>query len=288
MKRKNTGVIYEIRTSLSCFEKYLQRCGSLEIAVADKYGMPIGCASVSKLWQMIGICPYQNYYPIVNNFGNRIGDLHVSFNLRMLPNIEHEVVITSMSPNKEGIKTKTLKRLHISRGKQPFKNSRSKEEKTKKNEKVMKDSEVTYELEQNQTEKCFKSASEKFSDADSDREEGPYACAFKEPFPEKMFMKRTSPTSNIISQILEHGTKLRNAMTASVMEDAPQLDTNHVQNLDGMSQLLSTHTCKMSSDKTDSFSVGGLSRVRALDKTSQSEMSAAVEKKVLDYLSGEY
>lgn len=249
LREKNTGVIYEVRTSPVLFENYLRKCGSLEIAMADKYGMPIGCVSVTNLYKMMSESPYQSYYPIVNNFGNRIGDLHVSFNLRMLTSAEKGLNIPKL-PSKLGVKTKDLKRLSPGKGKQPAIYAKSKEEKTKRNEKVLNDT-----------------------------------CVNKEGWKDKNTLEepvqnRVSPTSNLISQILEHGTRLRDAMTASVMEDGLHLNCERSSDLD----VLLSGNSELFSGKGNSHAPS--SNIPVASKLCGKKNNPIDDKKIRDYLSG--
>lgn len=257
VRKRNAGVIYEIRTSLALFEKYLRKCISLEIAMADKYGMPIGCVSVPNLYQMITICPYQGYYPIINNFGNRIGDLHVSFNLRMSASTD---TCSSTKPTtiKKSVNSKEPKQLRSLKQPQFIK-----EAKTKKNEEVVKDDLSTI-------------VSAQKSDSNNDN--------FVQVESQTSVQNRVSPTSNIISQILKHGIKLRDAMTASVMEDGVQLDLKSVSNLNN-------HSSDMLEDvrtpqTVDSFPLSNSCLGPCSKNASEKKINPVSEKKVLDYLSG--
>ncbi|KAK3924928.1 C2 domain-containing protein 3 [Frankliniella fusca] len=273
MKRRNAGVIYEIRTSLDLFEKYLRKCGGLDIAIADKYGMPIGCVTVMDIWQMITTSPFQGYYPIVNNFGNRIGDLHVSFNLRMQSSIAHGNLTVLKAPNNQGFKTKDLKRLSPPRNKQSVCYSKSKEEKTKKNEKVLKDRQFSKRETPGSSSQCDSSTGN--SDGDLIDLEN-----------EEVSEKRVSPTSNIISQILQHGTRLRNAMTASVMEDVDQFDLNNVPDVTALSSLTkAARSLKLGPDCCPPSPILQNTCQFKKEKSCDNTVPAA-KKKVMDYLSG--
>lgn len=270
VKRRSAGVIYEIRTSLDLFEKYLRKCGGLEIAVADKYGMPIGCVTVMDIWQMISSSPFQGYFPIVNNFGNRIGDLHVSFNLRMQSSIANGNLTVLKAPNKQGFKTKDLKRLSPPRAKQSTSYSNSKEEKTKKNEKVLKDIHIESRIVPDLSSPCDSTT----GNSNEDRNNAERT---------EISEKRASPTSNIISQILEHGTRIRDAMTASVIEDKIQLDFKNVPDINGLSSL---------AEATGGLTLGSDSCTPVDETTCQVNLKSCretipvVKQKVIDYLSG--
>ena len=76
----NATVSYEIRTTICLFEEYLKDCEVLDLCVTDEQlNTVIGHATVSELFTLIQENPYHCYLPIMNTFGTRIGDLHVGF-----------------------------------------------------------------------------------------------------------------------------------------------------------------------------------------------------------------
>lgn len=81
----NTTVSYEIRTTISLFEEYLRDCEVLDLYVTDEqFSTVIGHATVHELFTLIQENPYHCYLPIMNTFGTRIGDLHVGFMVQFI------------------------------------------------------------------------------------------------------------------------------------------------------------------------------------------------------------
>jgi hypothetical protein len=81
----NTTVSYEIRTTIGLFEEYLRDCEVLDLYVADEQlSTVIGLVTVRELYTLIQETPYHCYFPIVNTFGTRIGDLHVGFMVQFI------------------------------------------------------------------------------------------------------------------------------------------------------------------------------------------------------------
>lgn len=76
--------IFDIKTSITLFEIYLRNCEQLELFILkEDTNELIGRAYIKNLYQIATDYQYQSYFPIVNSFGNRIGDLHVGFSLWM-------------------------------------------------------------------------------------------------------------------------------------------------------------------------------------------------------------
>jgi hypothetical protein len=81
----NTTVSYEIRTTISLFEEYLKDCEVLDLCVTnEQLNTVIGHVTVRELHTLIRESPYHCYLPIVNTFGTRIGDLHVGFMMQFV------------------------------------------------------------------------------------------------------------------------------------------------------------------------------------------------------------
>ena len=81
----NTTVSYEIRTTICLFEEYLKDCEVLDLCVADEqFSTVIGHVTFRELNTLIQENPYHCYLPIVNTFGTRIGDLHVGFMVQFI------------------------------------------------------------------------------------------------------------------------------------------------------------------------------------------------------------
>lgn len=81
----NTTVLYEIRTTICLFEEYLKDCEVLDLYVTDeRLSTVIGRVTVHELFKLIEENPYHCYLPIMNTFGTRIGDLHVGFMVQFI------------------------------------------------------------------------------------------------------------------------------------------------------------------------------------------------------------
>jgi hypothetical protein len=81
----NTAVSYEIKTNISLFEEYLKDCEVLNLSVVDEeLDVIVGLVTIPGLSTLILESPCQHYFPIMNEFRNRIGDLHVGFSLEFI------------------------------------------------------------------------------------------------------------------------------------------------------------------------------------------------------------
>jgi len=81
----NTTVLYQIKTTVCLFEEYLKDCEVLELCVTDeRLSTVIGHVTVHELFMLIQENPYHGYLPIINTFGTRIGDLHVGFMVQFI------------------------------------------------------------------------------------------------------------------------------------------------------------------------------------------------------------
>ncbi|XP_039278797.1 uncharacterized protein LOC111044190 [Nilaparvata lugens] len=88
---KEYTVTFDVRTSLTMLENYLKNCENLEfIVVKSKCYEKIGTVTVTDLTNLIKERMYQRYFPIINSFGNRIGDLHIGFSLWMKSKTDEE------------------------------------------------------------------------------------------------------------------------------------------------------------------------------------------------------
>ncbi|XP_069677731.1 C2 domain-containing protein 3 isoform X2 [Periplaneta americana] len=80
---KNTTVSYAIKTSINLFEEYLKDCEGLELSVVNhQLHSVVGHVFIRDVLSLVRKNIYQCYFPILNSFGNRIGDLHVGFSLQ--------------------------------------------------------------------------------------------------------------------------------------------------------------------------------------------------------------
>ncbi|RZF35711.1 hypothetical protein LSTR_LSTR009579 [Laodelphax striatellus] len=88
---KDYTVTFDVRTSLTMLENYLNNCENLEfIVIKSKCYEKIGTVTVTDLKNLVKERMYQSYFPIINSFGNRIGDLHIGFSLWMKSRTDEE------------------------------------------------------------------------------------------------------------------------------------------------------------------------------------------------------
>uniref|UniRef100_A0A1B6E377 C2CD3 N-terminal C2 domain-containing protein n=1 Tax=Clastoptera arizonana TaxID=38151 RepID=A0A1B6E377_9HEMI len=81
---KNTEIkkIFHIKTTLALFEKYLINCDTLKLLVINEDKKEtIGYVYVKGLHKIVTELQYQSYFPILDSYRNRIGDLHIVFSL---------------------------------------------------------------------------------------------------------------------------------------------------------------------------------------------------------------
>ena len=196
----NTTVVYEIRTTVCLFEEYLKDCEILDLCVTDEHlGTVIGHVTVHELFTLIQANPYHCYLPIVDTFGTRIGDLHVGFMMRFIhqsKNVHYFTYgITSDVMNmKEMSKQRAVERKEnaLDGQRQGLRDCR------KHSESLL---------------KCKMPTSDTL----------PYTydvCKSQQ-------SRGTQPISDsVISDILERGQRLRDAMIRSVLEDDAELVSN--------------------------------------------------------------
>lgn len=82
-KNSDTSVVYNIRTSPGLFESYLRNCGRVTFTVlrGQNKNVILGSAVIKEVEQILALKHYHSYFSIFSPKGNRIGDLHVSFEL---------------------------------------------------------------------------------------------------------------------------------------------------------------------------------------------------------------
>lgn len=79
---QKTTEIYAIRTNINLFEEYIKNCQYIELLVVSKETSTIiGTSCVTDLLEIFKCNSYFRYVPIVNNFGIKIGEIHVSMKL---------------------------------------------------------------------------------------------------------------------------------------------------------------------------------------------------------------
>lgn len=82
-KNSDTSVVYNIKTSPGLFESYLRNCGRVTFTVLRglNKNVILGSAVIKEVEQILALKHYHSYFSIFSPKGNRIGDLHVSFEL---------------------------------------------------------------------------------------------------------------------------------------------------------------------------------------------------------------
>ncbi|CAH1391008.1 unnamed protein product [Nezara viridula] len=82
-KKHDNSVIYNIKTSPGLFESYLRNCGRITFTVLRglNKNVILGSAVIKEVEQILALKHYHSYFSIFSPKGNRIGDLHVSFEL---------------------------------------------------------------------------------------------------------------------------------------------------------------------------------------------------------------
>lgn len=77
-----TTEIYVIRTNINLFQEYVENCEGIELTVVSEEGnIVIGTSRITNLLKIFEIRPYFKYVSIINEFGNKIGEIHVSMKL---------------------------------------------------------------------------------------------------------------------------------------------------------------------------------------------------------------
>ncbi|XP_029032080.2 uncharacterized protein LOC114870947 isoform X1 [Osmia bicornis bicornis] len=80
--QQETTTIYAIRTNINLFEEYIKNCESIELVIVDEEtDTVIGTSQIADLLEICKSRAYFKYVPIINNSGNKIGELHISMKL---------------------------------------------------------------------------------------------------------------------------------------------------------------------------------------------------------------
>ncbi|XP_046747926.1 uncharacterized protein LOC124412245 [Diprion similis] len=75
---EDTTETYAVRTSVDLFAEYLKNCGTIElVVVAENTHQVIATAHVTDLLDIFESKRYSRYFPILNEAGNRLGDVHI-------------------------------------------------------------------------------------------------------------------------------------------------------------------------------------------------------------------
>ncbi|XP_031839923.1 uncharacterized protein LOC116430234 isoform X2 [Nomia melanderi] len=77
-----TTEIYVIRTNINLFQEYVENCEGIELTVVSEEGnVVIGTSRITNLLKIFELKPYFKYVSIINEFENKIGEIHVSMKL---------------------------------------------------------------------------------------------------------------------------------------------------------------------------------------------------------------
>jgi hypothetical protein len=192
----NTTVSYEIRTTICLFEEYLKDCEVLDLYVIDEHlSAFIGHVTVRDLFTLVQENPYQCYLPIVNTFGTRIGDLHVGFMVQFIHQSKNVHYITNGITSDVRNMKEMLQQRALEYKENALDGLRHCHEHSKS------------------PLKCKIPSSDTL----------PYTCDICKP----KQSRGTQPISDsVISDILERGQRLRDAMIRSVLEDDTELVAN--------------------------------------------------------------
>jgi hypothetical protein len=189
----NTTVSYGIRTNISLFEEYLKDCEVLSLSVVDEeLPMIVGLVTIPELSTLIWESPHQHYFPIMNEFGNRIGDLHVEFSLQVIHQFQNAHCFTNhITSSVKSVQEMSEHRV-MTGEENAIHGQRKKPKKCHKHYKSPLKTEILPTNAAAHTYGIYKSQRSKENQAVPD---------------------------SVISKILEQGQRLRDAMVRSILED---------------------------------------------------------------------
>lgn len=192
----NTSVSYEIRTTVCLFEEYLKDCGVLDLFVTDeRLSRVIGHVTVRELFTLIQENPYHCYLPIMNTFATRIGDLHVGFMVQFVHQSRNVHYFT------RGITSDVMNMKEVSKQR-------------------------AVECKKNALDglsHCHEHSKSLLKCKIPPIDTVPYTYDVRK----SRHSRGTQPVSDsVISDILERGQRLRDAMIRAVLEDETELVTN--------------------------------------------------------------
>jgi hypothetical protein len=141
----------------------------------------VGLVTIPELCTLILEKPYQHYFPIVNTFGNRIGDLHVGFSFSFIHQLQNAHCFSSMKSVQEKSRHRSMT---------------SEEHSVNGQRRRLKQCHEHYKILPNYTSK--------------------YICDIYKS--QRTRESQTVPDS-LITDILKQGQKLRDAMVRSILED---------------------------------------------------------------------
>nr|XP_012136642.1 PREDICTED: C2 domain-containing protein 3 isoform X1 [Megachile rotundata] len=106
--QQETTKIYAIRTNISLFEEYIKNCESIQLVIVDEEtNTVVGISQITDLLDIFKNKSYFRYVPVINNSGNKIGELHVSMKLEYATRALNTQLKTCKYDNKQSI-TSTL------------------------------------------------------------------------------------------------------------------------------------------------------------------------------------
>jgi hypothetical protein len=189
----NTTVSYEIKTNISLFEEYLKDCEVLNLSVVDEeLIMIVGLVSIPGLSTLIYESPYEHYFPIMNEFRNRIGDLHVVFSLEVIHQFQNACCFTNhITSSVKGMKEVSKHR-------------------------VVTCEENALHGHRKKLKKCYKHYKSPLKNAVLPNNRSAHTGVV---YKSQRSKENQVVPDSVISRILEQGQRLRDAMVRSVLED---------------------------------------------------------------------
>lgn len=189
----NTTVSYEIKTNIRLFEEYLRDCEVLNLSVVDEeLDVIVGLVIIPGLSTLIFESPYQHYFPIMNEFRNRIGDLHVGFSFKFIHQFQNAHCFTNnITSDVKSVKVMPKHR-------------------------VVTSEEHSMHGDKKELKKCHKHYKSPLKNEILSNSAAAHTCGIYESQWSKG--NQVVPDS-VISRILEQGQRLRDAMVRSVLED---------------------------------------------------------------------
>ncbi|XP_043252777.1 C2 domain-containing protein 3 [Colletes gigas] len=101
---QETTKIYVIRTNINLFEEYVKNCECLELViVSEETNIIIGVSKITELLEIFTLKPCFKYVPMINDSGNKIGELHVSMKLEHVIKSPNMQLKPHKYENKQGI-----------------------------------------------------------------------------------------------------------------------------------------------------------------------------------------
>ncbi|XP_054000911.1 C2 domain-containing protein 3-like [Hylaeus anthracinus] len=101
---QDTTEIYVIRTSLSLFEEYVKNCECIELAIiSEETNIVVGISKIADLLEIFEGKPCFKYVPMINDSGNKIGEIHVSMKLEHITKSPNMQLKTHNYENKQGV-----------------------------------------------------------------------------------------------------------------------------------------------------------------------------------------